>query len=158
MIGLEHLVEWKSGEELPIYECQLCSSWAGRAPEVTAHVVSEGHRRNQLVQRYPVLEKMIKGMKVGEVEERAMEEERKLGERRYDVIQKMEDRERHAQLDAQLRGEDLPRKADGHWGGGGDRRGAYSRGRGSEWRGRGRGQQTGGSRGGHGRWQGGRCN
>ena len=140
VIGLEHLVEWKSGEELPIYECQLCSSWAGRAPEMTAHVVSEGHRRNQLVQRYPVLEKMIKGMEVGEVEERAMEEERKLGERRYDVIQKMEDRERHAQLDAQLRGEDLPREGDGHWGGGGDRRGTNFRGRDNEWRGRARGE------------------
>ena len=141
VIGLEHLVEWKSGEELPIYECQLCNGWVGRAVEATAHVVSEGHRRNQLVQRYPVLEKMIKGMEVGEVEERAMEEERKLGERRFDVIQKMEDRERHEQLDAQLRGEKLPGERDGSWGGeGGDyRRGDNSRGRGGEWRGRSRG-------------------
>ena len=82
---------------------KLCG-WVGTAAEAVAHVVSEGHRRSQLVHRYPVLEKMIKGMEVKEVEERAMEEERKLGERRYDVIQKMEDRERHAQLDAKLRG------------------------------------------------------
>ena len=140
VIGLEHLVEWKSGEELPIYECQLCNGWVGRAAEATAHVVSEAHRRNQLVQRYPVLEKMIKGMEVKEVEERAMEEERKLGERRFDVIQKMEDGETHAQLDARLRGEELPGERNGHWGGsGGDMRGGFSRGRGGEWRGRGRG-------------------
>ena len=141
VIGLEHLVEWKAGDEMPIYECQLCG-WVGTAAEAVAHVVSEGHRRNQLVHRYPVLEKMIKGMEVKEVEERAMEEERKLGERRYDVIQKMEDRERHAQLDAQLRGDEISGEdAQGDWGGG-DGRGTSFRGRGNDWGGRGTGNRS----------------
>ena len=62
-IGLDHLEEWweGSGEEPPIYTCKLCEVW-GSSAIIYSHIINEEHRKKLLIFKFPVLEKMIKGM------------------------------------------------------------------------------------------------
>jgi len=103
-IGLEHVVEWWSGEEgygPPLYQCQLCDGKVCWVDDMVKHIVSEQHRREQLTRKYPVLTAMIRAMTGQEIVERAKEEESKCGgyrNRRYDVMQKVEDSVRYNKL------------------------------------------------------------
>merc|ERR1711892_5745 len=73
---------------------------------MVAHVTSETHRRNQLIRKYPVLEKMIQEMRTSEINDRAMEEETKTGgreERCYEEIKSSDDQLRYDYLQSSIK-------------------------------------------------------
>jgi len=107
-IGLNEIEEWweSSGSENPLYTCKLCQIW-GPGTIMSNHIISEIHRQNQLVAKFPILDKMIKGMDRIELLERAQEEEDKLGgwqDRNYKVIKSSTDDAKYFSFKHMLKG------------------------------------------------------